>query len=417
MISEQELSAYSLSPDLFANGENFFRKKIPQQKGIRPVVVHNDLMEGLLGKRALFKRRAMWMISDGGDQCPIPNKLETASETYLLEKSVITIKLLTYNRPESLLRCLLSLRNAEYFGNDVPLDIFIDYDQNSNSFPTAVMQISDEFFWPHGEKRVYYRNIHVGITTQWIEAWFPALETTNSQKEFAFFVEDDVEVSQFYYRWLIEAVKTYYLSSKHDSRLLFGISLQNIKNNPTNQFPQNFPTNQSLLYQLPSTWGVLFSPNHWKTFRIWYELQVRRNQNILTSSNMTLEQGIQDVHVRDQLYPIIKGNHPANRLYISSNGQYFLSWLIRFTLETKSYFLYPHLPNYALIINHQEPGEFQKEAVGPNSKLLKYEHEISHNSRSLYSMAPLSALPIADFCGKTTSHEAIEQTNENQIIC
>mmetsp|Transcript_14796 Transcript_14796/g.18713 ORF Transcript_14796/g.18713 Transcript_14796/m.18713 type:complete len:433 (+) Transcript_14796:561-1859(+) len=421
IIQEMDISALELNQDLFANGIHFFQQKIPQQHGIRPAVVHSDLMNGILAKRTLLKRRAMWMISDRGEQCPLLSEKNAALSSSNDSQPLIAIKLLTFNRPKSLLRCLLSLRDAAYMGREVPLDIFVDYDTASASYPSATIQICDEFYWPYGSKRIHYRSENRGIIGQWVEAWYPPLDVIHStHKEFAFFVEDDIEVSPFYYRWLVSAVEAYYLTSSVDTRNLFGISLQEIQLKLSTYplpFPvDQFPTNQSLLYQLPSTWGVLYTPSHWKTFRIWYELQVRKNQATLNASNKTIEQVWEDPHLYESLAPFIPGNLITNEWNQLSKGKLFLAWLTRFVVERGGYYLYPQLPNRALIINHQEKGIFQGEAAGPNSLMLRYEEEINLSKRPLYSMSPLESLQIVDVCGNPTTRELLKLT-QLQVIC
>lgn len=42
---------------------------------------------------------------------------------------------------------------------------------------------------------MHYRTSNAGLQAQWLEAWWPA-----SDHEFAFVVEDDLELSPLYYR-------------------------------------------------------------------------------------------------------------------------------------------------------------------------------------------------------------------------
>ncbi|EMS64322.1 hypothetical protein TRIUR3_29616 [Triticum urartu] len=87
----------------------------------------------------------------------------------------------------------------------------------SHEILTAV----DAFPWPHGEKRIHYRAANVGLQAQWIEAWWPG-----SDDEFAFVVEDDLEVSPLYYRFLKRVVMRYYYDRENYSPYVFGASLQ-----------------------------------------------------------------------------------------------------------------------------------------------------------------------------------------------
>lgn len=65
-----------------------------------------------------------------------------------------------------------------------------------------ILDFVDKFEWRYGEKLVHYRTGNAGLQGQWLEAWWPS-----SDHEFAFVVEDDLEVSPLYY-WFLERVTT-----------------------------------------------------------------------------------------------------------------------------------------------------------------------------------------------------------------
>lgn len=119
----------------------------------------------------------------------------------------LVIKVLTFNRLSSLSRCLNSLSRAHYDINDkVHLHIFIDHflQDSQNGFPDLdqrlniskhILDFVDGFDWKFGEKLVHYRTSNAGLQAQWLESWWPT-----SDHEFAFVVEDDLEVSPLYHR-------------------------------------------------------------------------------------------------------------------------------------------------------------------------------------------------------------------------
>jgi hypothetical protein len=119
-------------------------------------------------------------------------------------KPHMTIKVLTFNRPASFQRVLRSLQRAEYNGDSVDLDIFIDTRDYSLD-EMEVLQLANNFSWPHGTKRIQKRIQNAGLIGQWLEAWYPT-----SLQEFAFFAEDDIEVSPFFYTWIMKAIAAYY---------------------------------------------------------------------------------------------------------------------------------------------------------------------------------------------------------------
>jgi hypothetical protein len=138
----------------------------------------------------------------------------------------LLIKLLAYDRPAAFRRCLRSLAAADYDGDRVALHVLLDHrPPNSSLSPLAasheILDFVDAFPWPHGEKRVHYRAANAGLQAQWIEAWWPG-----SDDEFAFVVEDDLQVSPLYYKFLKRLVLRYYYDRENYSPYLFGASLQ-----------------------------------------------------------------------------------------------------------------------------------------------------------------------------------------------
>lgn len=140
-----------------------------------------------------------------------------------------TIKLLTFDRLASLRRCLHSLAAADYSGDRADLHIFVDHlPVNASGLVERnleeshrILEFIDGFGWRHGEKFVHYRTGNAGLQAQWLEAWWPA-----SDDEFAFVVEDDLEVSPLYYKFLKGLILRYYYDKSNYSPLIYGASLQ-----------------------------------------------------------------------------------------------------------------------------------------------------------------------------------------------
>ena len=61
-----------------------------------------------------------------------------------------------------------------------------------------VLSVAKSFQWSVGEVRVHVHSEHVGIYGQWIYTWRPWPNT----QEIAVFLEDDVDMSIYAYRWL-----------------------------------------------------------------------------------------------------------------------------------------------------------------------------------------------------------------------
>ena len=84
-----------------------------------------------------------------------------------------------------------------------------------------ILDFVDGFSWKFGEKMVHYRTGNVGLQTQWLEAWWPS-----SDDEFAFVVEDDLEVSPLYYKFLRGLIENYYYNASNFNPWIYGASLQ-----------------------------------------------------------------------------------------------------------------------------------------------------------------------------------------------
>ncbi|KAL7174432.1 hypothetical protein ACSBR2_033650 [Camellia fascicularis] len=121
----------------------------------------------------------------------------------------------------------------------------------------------------YGDDRiVHYRTGNVGLQAQWLEAWWPS-----SDDEFAFVVEDDLELSPPYYKFLRGLVVNYYYNASNFNPSIYGASLQRPRFVPGkhgNKLQLDSGT-RLFLYQLVGTWGQLLFPRPWKEFRLWYD--------------------------------------------------------------------------------------------------------------------------------------------------
>lgn len=84
-----------------------------------------------------------------------------------------------------------------------------------------ILDFVDKFEWRYGEKLVHYRTGNAGLQGQWLEAWWPS-----SDHEFAFVVEDDLEVSPLYYGFLERVIRDYYYDASNFNPYIYGASLQ-----------------------------------------------------------------------------------------------------------------------------------------------------------------------------------------------
>lgn len=116
-----------------------------------------------------------------------------------------------------------------------------------------------------------------------VESWYPS-----SNDSYGVFLEDDVEVSPFFYSWLKFSILHYRYSSpqKNESSRLFGISLyqqRNIELRPEGRQPfdahklfesLSLPPTLPYLSQIPCSWGAIYFPEVWREFHSYLALRL-----------------------------------------------------------------------------------------------------------------------------------------------
>lgn len=181
---------------------------------------------------------------------------------------------ITHSRAASLRRLLGSLRAAYYDGDRVDLHIWIDRASRKgirrrvlgDMGPNAeVVALALQFEWGHGAKFVHVWDRHVGIWGQWLESYkggegaVPGL-----------LLEDDLEVSKQYYRWLRRVSQ---LCGRRDD--VFGYTLQRgtLRANGTGFGKRPIRVGEEegmFFYLLVGSWGYMPVPARWGEFRKWF---------------------------------------------------------------------------------------------------------------------------------------------------
>ena len=82
----------------------------------------------------------------------------------------LRLLVITYKRAESLKRLLKSLDRAEYYGDRIDLDIWIDM-PSGGSLDDAVVKVADGHAWNFGTKTVHKRESNGGLRAQWHDTW------------------------------------------------------------------------------------------------------------------------------------------------------------------------------------------------------------------------------------------------------
>uniref|UniRef100_A0A0D9UZS7 Glycosyl transferase 64 domain-containing protein n=1 Tax=Leersia perrieri TaxID=77586 RepID=A0A0D9UZS7_9ORYZ len=286
----------------------------------------------------------------------------------------LLIKVLAYDRPASLRRCLRSLAAADYAGDRVALHVLVDHPpapaptNASLAASRETLAEADALPWPHGEKRVHYRAANAGLQAQWIEAWWPG-----SDDEFAFVVEDDLEVSPLYYRFLKRVVMKYYYDRSNYSPYVFGASLQRprfVAGKHGNKIQLDSETHL-FLYQMVGTWGQLLFPKPWKEFRLWY-----------------------DEHKSKGIKPILEGMKTTG-WYKKMGERIWTPWFIKFVHSHGYFNFYTNfLKERALSVSHRDAGVNYGRSVGPDSTLL----DGKNLDFNIWELQPLNKLKWYNFC-------------------
>ncbi|KAI0564998.1 hypothetical protein FGB62_22g110 [Gracilaria domingensis] len=206
---------------------------------------------------------------------------ETVPEQVNRSLPVFRIIVLTQSRPESLQRLLSSLRDAKYDAYQADLDIWVDRLDSKDvdawhfdgtfgyqrTVDESVIHVGKKFDWPHGNKRVHVWQRQVGIWGQWIDTWRPS---GVDDDEFAVLLEDDLQVSPLYFRWLVTARHAY--DSRND---VFGYTLQRgtLRANQTGFGRRPLRVSEeeeAYLYLLLGSWGYAPKAGSWAAFREWF---------------------------------------------------------------------------------------------------------------------------------------------------
>ncbi|KAH3777701.1 hypothetical protein DPMN_179149 [Dreissena polymorpha] len=174
------------------------------------------------------------------------------------------ILVLVYNRAQSLLRLLESLNKAEYFGDNVKLEVWIDR-SDSGYIDEATYEIAVGFRFLHGKYQVMCHENHVGIYGQWLSTWQPSVNSS----EIAVFLEDDLTVSPFFYRYLKLVHKKYDKHPEVNGYALQGVSILH-GYTKTPEMLKGPEDRKVFLYPVLGTWG--FSPKKasWMRFLEWF---------------------------------------------------------------------------------------------------------------------------------------------------
>ena len=193
-------------------------------------------------------------------------------------------------------------------------------------------QFLSSYVWVHGEKVLHIRHIHGGLVAAVIESWYPSYAN-----EYALFCEDDIELSPLWFEFVKRSIIAYRegAAADKDTRMV-GISLYTNKvvetvwphvTNSPHELYGSKETYTPFLYQLPSSWGAVYFPEHWAVFRDY----------------ASVRSSVDDLYLEDSY----TNGWVKSWVVMYHELMYFKGW----------YMLYPRFPKEAsLSTNHVEAG-------------------------------------------------------------
>ncbi|KAG0180890.1 hypothetical protein DFQ29_009899 [Apophysomyces sp. BC1021] len=197
----------------------------------------------------------------------------------------INLVVVTDRRPHALSRLLQSLSRSHLLGDKV--DLTIQMEQSADSVTQSLV---NSFVWRHGDKLVRHRIKKGGLMPAIIESWYP-----KDRHDYAVILEDDVEVSPFFYTWAKYSILQYrYSGNLKASQLMYGVSMyspRNIELLPQGRRPWNaekvlsprYPSHMPYVSQVPCSWGAVYFPEHWREFHTYLtaRLEDEKNEHLL----------------------------------------------------------------------------------------------------------------------------------------
>ncbi|KAF8395235.1 hypothetical protein HHK36_019177 [Tetracentron sinense] len=242
----------------------------------------------------------------------------------------LSVNIITQNRAPSLTRLLKSLSDAYYLGDEISLSFNID-----SKVDEKTLRLVNSFEWPHGPKIIRRRIVKGGLIRAVSESWYPS-----SDDDYGLLLEDDIEVSPYYFLWIKYALLAYHYDPQVSLPELSSISLYSprlievVKERPkwnATEFFKHIHPNMPYLHQLPCSWGAVFFPKQWREFYVYMNMRftedAKQNPVQIPKSRTNGWQASWKKFLIDMMY--LRG-------YVT---------------------LYPNFPNQASFsTNHMEPG-------------------------------------------------------------
>ena len=169
---------------------------------------------------------------------------------------------LTFNRPKSLEILLESLQGIETDGDTISIEIWIDRN-SKNEVHNETLEAAIKFSKLNNHTKIHLHPHYVGLYGQWLFT-YSTKHLMPGEEEIVLFLEDDLTLSKYSYRWLKKVHGQY----QHHSDYL-GTGLRHL--DTTFPLRTTIPENETVfMYRIFPTHG--FSPKIavWNNFQKWF---------------------------------------------------------------------------------------------------------------------------------------------------
>lgn len=240
--------------------------------------------------------------------------------------TALTVVVLTSDRPKSLERLLVSLTSATYSPGE-RIDLIVRQDMPSSGVLCAeTSRLLHRLRWPHGTLEHVQETEPRGRLQMWQRSYTPLSST-----DYFLILEDDIEVSRFYLRWILVALPHF-----RSDATIFGISLarpteRGIDYLGLGDVSSSVPvTANAVKYKMATLQALAPIPKHWKAFRRWMARTTEEDAQFDPTAVDDFE--IQDLTVFQRFQALKK------------NGLQHLQWdayLARYMIDSGLFMLHP----------------------------------------------------------------------------
>lgn len=179
----------------------------------------------------------------------------------------LTVVVLTMNRPKPLARLLKSIYDTDFESDDDKFDVEIHVDKSFGLHHEECKEQAKNFTMPEGRGGKFsyrFNSKNQGLRNQWFQACYPATDDGS----YCLIVEDDLELSPYWFTWLRKAWLKY-----GDREDIAGITLSRMYmmiKKPERNDLIIVNENKPFLYKLVGTWGYAPHPKRWREMLDWF---------------------------------------------------------------------------------------------------------------------------------------------------